>query len=40
VIGAVASASGEEPVFDRLIRDVTQLLEQAQATGASLAVES
>jgi len=41
VIGAVASAAeGDALDLPRLVRDVTQLLEQAQATGASLAVES
>jgi hypothetical protein len=40
VIGAVTAASGDELDLPRLVRDATQLLEQAQVTGASLAVES
>ena len=41
VVGAVTSASEPEALdLPRLVGDVTQLLEQAQATGASLAVES
>jgi hypothetical protein len=41
VIGAVAGAeAGGELDLPRLVRDATQLLEQAQVTGASLAVES
>jgi hypothetical protein len=40
VIGAVAGASGEALDLPRLVHDATQLLEQAQVTGASLAVES
>jgi hypothetical protein len=41
LIGAVAGARPGEPVsFADLMRDVTQLLEQAAVTGASLAVES
>jgi hypothetical protein len=41
VIGAVAGAEpGGELDLPRLVRDATQLLEQAQVTGASLAVES
>jgi len=41
VIGAVTAASaGEELDLPRLVRDATQLLEQAQVTGASLAVET
>ena len=41
VIGAVTAAPpGEAPELPSLVRDVTQLLEQAQVTGASLAVES
>jgi AmiR/NasT family two-component response regulator len=40
VIGAVTGARRGEPLaFARLIQEATQLLEQAQATGASLAVE-
>jgi len=39
VIGAVADARPDEPPsFDALLHDVTQLLEQAVETGASLAV--
>jgi GGDEF domain-containing protein len=41
VIGAVAGAPpGEALDLPRLVRDVTQLLEQAQVTGASLAVDT
>jgi len=40
VIGAVTAASGDELDLPRLVRDATQLLEQAQVTGASLAVET
>lgn len=41
VIGAVAgAAAGAELDLPRLVHDATQLLEQAQVTGASLAVES
>jgi AmiR/NasT family two-component response regulator len=41
VIGAVAGAGPGEPLaFSQLLHDATQLLEQAQVTGASLAVES
>lgn len=40
VIGGVVAARGGEPGFDALVADVTQLLEQAQVTGASLAVET
>jgi hypothetical protein len=40
VIGAVAGAPGEALDLPRLVHDATQLLEQAQVTGASLAVES
>lgn len=41
VIGAVtAAATSDELDLPRLVRDATQLLEQAQVTGASLAVES
>jgi hypothetical protein len=41
VIGAVAGARPGEPLgFSQLIRDATQLLEQAEVTGASLAVET
>ena len=41
LIGAVAGARPGEPVsFTDLLRDVTQLLEQAAVTGATLAVES
>jgi hypothetical protein len=41
VIGAVTAAPpGEVPELPSLVQDVTQLLEQAQVTGASLAVES
>jgi hypothetical protein len=41
VIGAVAGAeAGGDLDLPRLVRDATQLLEQAQVTGASLAVES
>ena len=40
VIGAVAGARPGAPLaFAQLVQDATQLLEQAQATGASLAVE-
>jgi hypothetical protein len=40
VIGGVVAAINGEPGFDALVADVTQLLEQAQVTGASLAVET
>jgi hypothetical protein len=41
VIGAVAEARPSEPqTLSQLVQDATQLLEQAQATGASLAVET
>jgi hypothetical protein len=40
VIGAVVTAVAGEPSFDVLVSDVTQLLEQAQVSGASLAVET
>jgi len=41
VIGAVSGApSGGAPDLPRLVQDATQLLEQAQASGASLAVEA
>ena len=41
VIGAVAgAAAGDELDLPRMVQDATQLLEQAQVTGASLAVES
>lgn len=41
VIGAVAQARpGEPQALEQLITDATQLLEQAQVTGASLAVET
>jgi hypothetical protein len=40
VIGAVAGASGEALDLPRLVQDATQLLEQAQMTGAQLAVET
>ncbi|TMQ09875.1 MAG: diguanylate cyclase [Deltaproteobacteria bacterium] len=41
VIGAVTAAPpGEVPELPSLVRDATQLLESAQASGASLAVES
>jgi CheY-like chemotaxis protein len=40
VIGAVVGAVGAELDLPRLVQDATQLLEQAQVTGASLAVES
>ena len=41
LVGAVAGTRPGEPVsFADLMRDVTQLLEQAAVTGASLAVES
>jgi GGDEF domain-containing protein len=41
VIGAVAGARPGEPLaFSQLLHDATQLLEQAQVTGASLAVET
>ncbi|MEO7735199.1 MAG: hypothetical protein ABIY55_29865 [Kofleriaceae bacterium] len=40
VIGGVVAAAGGAPGFDALVADVTQLLEQAQVTGASLAVET
>jgi hypothetical protein len=40
VIGAVVGAAGAEIDLPRLVQDATQLLEQAQVTGASLAVES
>jgi hypothetical protein len=41
LIGAVAEARpGEPQAIAQLIADATQLLEQAQATGASLAVET
>jgi hypothetical protein len=41
LVGAVAGARPEEPAgLGQLIEDAAQLLEQAQATGASLAVES
>ena len=40
VIGGVVAATSGEPGFDALVADVTQLLEQAQVTGASLAVET
>lgn len=40
VIGGVVAAIAGEPGFDALVADVTQLLEQAQVTGASLAVET
>jgi hypothetical protein len=40
VIGAVTAGAGDELDLPRLVRDATQLLEQAQVTGASLAVES
>jgi len=36
----VVAATSGEPGFDALVADVTQLLEQAQVTGASLAVET
>lgn len=40
VIGAVVGAAGAELDLPRLVQEATQLLEQAQVTGASLAVES
>jgi hypothetical protein len=40
VIGGVVAASAGEPGFEALVADATQLLEQAQVTGASLAVET
>jgi two-component system, cell cycle response regulator len=41
VIGAVTEARPSEPqAMSQLVQDATQLLEQAQVTGASLAVES
>jgi hypothetical protein len=40
VIGAVVGAVGAEVDLPRLVQDAAQLLEQAQVTGASLAVES
>ncbi|HEY0189607.1 MAG TPA: hypothetical protein VGC42_00700 [Kofleriaceae bacterium] len=42
VTGAVVgvTAGGEPPGFDQLLRDATQLLDQAAVTGASLAVET
>ena len=41
VIGAVVAARpGEPDELTRLVHEITQLLEQAQATGASLAVET
>lgn len=40
VVGAVSGAAGEALDLPRLVHDATQLLEQAQVTGASLAVET
>jgi hypothetical protein len=40
MVGAVVTAVGGEPGLDVLLADVTQLLEQAHVTGASLAVET
>jgi PleD family two-component response regulator len=40
VVGAVVGAAGAELDLPRLVQDATQLLDQAQVTGASLAVES
>jgi len=40
MIGAVVTAVAGAPALDALIADVTQLLEQAQISGASLAVET
>ncbi len=40
LVGAVVTAVAGEPAFETLVAEVTQLLEQAHITGASLAVET